>query len=125
MSRDAIGERGGVNLFHWTQNTGANRFDYLGLDDMRIEDGAVVHMPERWWGGDLRDEATVLGVVDDSGIVHFYEEYDLPPMPLDELESYGSHHNIEDLLKELREDVADKKDNVWDRGRFPTIGIFV
>ena len=73
----------------------------------------------------MRDEATVLGVVDDSGIVHFYEEYDLPPMPLDELESYGSHHNIEDLLKELREDVADKKDNVWDRGRFPTIGIFV
>ena len=116
LKRDPIGERGGANIYLGMQNASANNLDYLGMDDIRVEDGKVIHMPENFFGWDLTDKATELGVVVDD-IVYFYDEYDLPPMPLDSLEDYGYFHDIEKLLAKLRKDIDDKEDNMWNGGR--------
>jgi hypothetical protein len=40
-SRDPIGERGGVNLYGFLGNDGVNRWDYIGLSDLKAMNEAV------------------------------------------------------------------------------------
>ena len=116
LSRDPIAEDGGLNLYGFVLNNPVNRYDVLGLDDIRtLGSDWVVHMPENFFGWDLQGRRTEIRstfVLEGEVRVDLTEvqmdlamELGVPAIKYSTLTHYGSDHNWADVRKRI---VADK-----------------
>jgi RHS repeat-associated protein len=121
LSQDPIAFGGGdANLYRYVRSGPLSAIDPTGLDDIRINKliaNVVQWMPEGWFNRDQPWGAVDIGTVDRHGVVTFFSQYKLNPMPLSILKEYGGADTIGELIANLRKAQAANPKNIWSGGQ--------